>query len=154
MEQPPIDVCAKRRIKAEAEIERLQAVARHMEARGDRLVDEIKQLRATLGHESSYRINAVAEATRLRTELAAERERISLAGWEVEGFIDRLARRDEANSERLILEAISHLRAFSRECDALRETKVQAVAATRERCAWIAECFDDNQIAAAIRGDE
>lgn len=42
------------------------------------------------------------------------------AGWEVEGFIDRLTRRDETNSERLILEAISHLRAFSRDCDGLK----------------------------------
>jgi hypothetical protein len=45
---------------------------------------------------------------------------IDKAGWEVEGFIDRLTRRDDSNSERLVLEAISHLRAFSRDCDALR----------------------------------
>jgi hypothetical protein len=44
-----------------------------------------------------------------------------MMGWEVEAFITRLIRRDETNSERLILEAISHLRAFSRDCDALRE---------------------------------
>lgn len=43
------------------------------------------------------------------------------AGWEVEGFIRRLTARDNTNSERLVLEAISHLRAFSRDCDALRE---------------------------------
>jgi hypothetical protein len=42
------------------------------------------------------------------------------AGWEVEGFIDRLTKRDDSNSERLVLEAISYLRAFSRDCDALR----------------------------------
>lgn len=44
------------------------------------------------------------------------------AGWEVEGFIDRLTRRNDANSERLVAEAISHLRGFSRDCDALRES--------------------------------
>lgn len=44
------------------------------------------------------------------------------AGWEVEGFIDRLTRRDDVNSERLVAEAISHLRGFSRDCDALRES--------------------------------
>jgi hypothetical protein len=43
------------------------------------------------------------------------------AGWEVEGFIDRLTRRDDTNSERLVLESVSHLRAFSRDCDALRD---------------------------------
>jgi DNA repair ATPase RecN len=48
------------------------------------------------------------------------------AGWEVEGFIDRLTRRDDTNSERLVLEAISHLRAFSRDCDALRESNREA----------------------------
>jgi hypothetical protein len=42
-------------------------------------------------------------------------------GWEVEGFINRLTQRDDTNSERLVLEAVSHLRAFSRDCDALRE---------------------------------
>jgi hypothetical protein len=45
------------------------------------------------------------------------------AGWEVEGFIERLTRRDDGNSERLVLEAISHLRAFSRDCDALRDAR-------------------------------
>jgi hypothetical protein len=45
-----------------------------------------------------------------------------VAGWEVEGFIDRLTRRDGTNDERLVLEAISHLRAFARDCDALRES--------------------------------
>lgn len=49
------------------------------------------------------------------------------AGWEVEGFIERLIRRDDSNSERLVLEAISHLRAFSRDCDALRESNREAV---------------------------
>jgi hypothetical protein len=44
------------------------------------------------------------------------------AGWEVEGFIDCLTRRDDTNSERLVLEAISHLRGFSRDCDGLRES--------------------------------
>lgn len=48
-------------------------------------------------------------------------EKRDSAGWEVEGFIDRLTRRDDTNSERLVLEAISHLRAFSRDCDALRD---------------------------------
>lgn len=47
------------------------------------------------------------------------------AGWEVEGFIDRLTRRDDSNSERLVLEAISHLRGFSRDCDALREANAR-----------------------------
>jgi hypothetical protein len=45
------------------------------------------------------------------------------AGWEVEGFIERLTRRDDSNSERLVLEAVSHLRAFSRDCDALRAAR-------------------------------
>ena len=48
------------------------------------------------------------------------------AGWEVEGFIDRLTRRNSTNEERLVLEAISHLRAFSRDCDALRESNRKA----------------------------
>ncbi len=50
------------------------------------------------------------------------------AGWEVEGFIDRLTRRDNSNSERLVLEAISHLRAFSRDCDSLRESNRETAA--------------------------
>lgn len=43
------------------------------------------------------------------------------AGWEVEGFIDRLTRRNDHNSERLVLEAISHLRAFSDQDTTLRD---------------------------------
>ena len=31
------------------------------------------------------------------------------AGWEVEGFINRLTRRDDTNSERLVLEALEAL---------------------------------------------
>src|SRR5262245_52232446 len=56
-------------------------------------------------------------------------EMTDTAGWEVEGFIARLTRRDGTNDERLVLEAISHLRAFSRDCDALRDTN----AALREQ---------------------
>lgn len=56
-----------------------------------------------------------AEIERLKADKADK------VGWEVEGFIDRLTRRDDSNSERLVLEAISHLRGFSRDCDAMRE---------------------------------
>ena len=48
------------------------------------------------------------------------------AGWEVEGFISQLIKRDDTNSERLVLAAISHLRAFSRDCDALRDSTRKA----------------------------
>jgi hypothetical protein len=51
--------------------------------------------------------------------------RPSNPGWEVEGFIDRLTRRDTTNSERLVLEAIGHLRSLSRDCDSLRETNAE-----------------------------
>jgi len=51
-----------------------------------------------------------------------------MAGWEVEGFISRLTKRDNMNSERLVLEAISHLRGFSRDCDGLRERATRAEA--------------------------
>lgn len=47
------------------------------------------------------------------------------AGWEVEGFINRLTKRDDTNSERLVLEAVSYLRAFSRDCDGLRKTNAE-----------------------------
>lgn len=53
--------------------------------------------------------------------MTVPKQAVEAAGWEVEGFIDRLTRRDDSNSERLVLEAIRHLRAFSRDCDALRE---------------------------------
>lgn len=51
---------------------------------------------------------------------------VERAGWEVEGFINRLTRRTDVNSERLVLEAISHLRGFSRDCDALRDNLEEA----------------------------
>lgn len=71
-----------------------------------------------------------AENDRLRAEI--ERLKESKVGWEVEGFIDRLTRRDDTNSKRLVLEAISHLRAFSRDCDTLREDN-RELRATVER---------------------
>jgi outer membrane murein-binding lipoprotein Lpp len=55
-----------------------------------------------------------------------EAARQDVGGWEVEGFIKRLTRRDDTNSERLVLEAISYLRAFSCDCDALREANAAA----------------------------
>lgn len=55
------------------------------------------------------------------------------AGWEVEGFIDRLIKRDDTNSERLVFEAISHLRAFYRDCDALR-TEIDRLKALIAEC--------------------
>jgi hypothetical protein len=61
------------------------------------------------------------------------------AGWEVEAFIDRLTRRDDKSSEGLVLEAISHLRAFSRDSDALREDNRALRAerdALREALTW------------------
>lgn len=60
----------------------------------------------------------------------------SKAGWEVEGFIDRLTRRDDSNSERLVLEAISHLRAFSRDCEALRESNERMEKSLHDIEAW------------------
>jgi hypothetical protein len=42
-----------------------------------------------------------------------------IEGWEVEGFISRLLKRDDTNDERLVLEAVKHLRALCRERDAL-----------------------------------
>jgi len=68
------------------------------------------------------------------------------AGWEVEGFIDRLTRRDDTNSERLVLEAVSHLRAFSRDCDAMREDNREQREQLTEAAAFldqIAERMDD-----------
>jgi hypothetical protein len=53
-------------------------------------------------------------------------------GWEVEGFINRLTQRDDTNSERLVLEAVSHLRAFSRDCDGLREDNQELRAELKE----------------------
>lgn len=47
------------------------------------------------------------------------------AGWEIEGFIDRLTKRNDTNDERLVLETISHLRGFSRDCDSLRDALSQ-----------------------------
>lgn len=63
------------------------------------------------------------------------------AGWEVEGFIDRLTRRDNSNSERLVLEAISHIRGFSQDCDALRARAEKAEADLKE---WIC-CAEDRR---------
>jgi uncharacterized small protein (DUF1192 family) len=67
-----------------------------------------------------------------------ERLKADKAGWEVEGFIDRLTRRDDSNAERLVLEAVSHLRAFSRDCDTLRESN-QGLRAEVERLNRYAE---------------
>jgi hypothetical protein len=64
-----------------------------------------------------------AEAGRTHHTIGPTREKtMTEVGWEVEGFIDRLTKRNDTNSERLVLEAIRYLRAFSRDCDALRES--------------------------------
>ena len=47
------------------------------------------------------------------------------AGWEVEGFIVRLLERTPENDERLVLEACSHLREFSRQDSSLRDQIAQ-----------------------------
>ena len=47
------------------------------------------------------------------------------AGWEVEGFIARLLQRTPENDERLVLEACSHLREFSRQDSSLRDQIAQ-----------------------------
>jgi FtsZ-binding cell division protein ZapB len=76
---------------------------------------------------SIYEFRKRAAKVALPPQSAAGPEK---AGWEVEGFIDRLTRRDDSNSERLVLEAIRHLRGFSRDCDALRESNARL---TQER---------------------
>jgi hypothetical protein len=53
-------------------------------------------------------------------------------GWEVEGFIDRLTKRTDSNSERLVLEAVSHLQAFSQQDTHLR-TAIEKQQAEIER---------------------
>lgn len=64
-------------------------------------------------------------------------DEVEQVGWEVEGFIARLTQRDDANSERLVLEAVSHLRAFSRDCDELRSEKALVEAAL--------DCYSEEQ---------
>lgn len=87
---------------------------------------EVKRLQAELTETkeicSELRRFDVAEIERLKADKA---------GWEVEGFISRLTQRDDTNSERLVLEAVSYLRVFSLDCDALR-AEVQRLKAEYE----------------------
>ena len=90
----------------------------------ERLRAQIERLTADNERLTKAQMRLSAEAREQIQAKDAEIERLKAdkAGWEVEGFIDRLTRRNDANSERLVAEAISHLRGFSRDCDALRES--------------------------------
>jgi hypothetical protein len=111
-----------------AEIARLHAALVDSQERVSIHADEIARLRVELADIEYY----VEESDQFRAELdrligeARDAARQDVGGWEVEGFIKRLTRRDDTSSERLVLEAISHLRAFSRDCDALREANAAA----------------------------
>ena len=95
-----------------------KGVVNNIDARSlGRIADQLEAFQACRS-----KIDCLASATAWRASNVREDGILGdeQAGWEVEGFIDRLTRRNDTNSERLVLEAISHLRNFSRDCAALR----------------------------------